>query len=377
MPMYNRLRWKIKKEDERGRAAENLRALRNQLDATVPAKDAVDTLLLATWNIRDFGKPIRKRRGWGARLAESWFYIAEVISRFDIVAVQEINELSEWQQVMDILGPDWEYIATDATDSLLGGNGERMAYVFDRRKVRFQNIAGEIVLPPSMLISRSELEVRGKKVLAGSQFKRTPFLASFQSGWLGFDLCTVHLYYGAGTGEKLDQRIEEIRTIAAYLAKRADRALGQERALLLLGDFNICSPEHRTMEALTSPENGFVVPKALQANPTTGTAKHYDQIAFKTDPDVVEYVNRTAGSPKNRNAGVVPLFEAVFSEAQFPVYREVVKTKCTAGRKAETEQKLKKAYLDWRTYQFSDHYPMWVRLDTDKSDAYLSRFCPA
>ena len=369
--LYNHLRWKIRDEHDRRRAVHNLTRLRAQLTATVPAKDAEQNLLLATWNIRDFGKPVRKRRGWGPRLPETWFYIAEVISRFDFVAVQEVNEIPEWQHVMDILGPDWDWIATDATDPALGGNGERMTFVYDTRKGGFQSIAGEIVLPPKFLISRAELEVRGRTVIAGSQFRRTPFLASFQSGWLKFDICTVHLYYGSSSGQKLRERIEEIGTIASYLSTRADRALGDDRALLVLGDFNIVSPEHRTMAALTG--NGFVVPKVLQENPTTGTRKHYDQIAFKTRADVIDYVESRAQDPLKRNAGVVPLFDKVFTNAQFGEYRDVVARKSSAGRKAADETALRKVYRDWRTYQFSDHYPMWVRLQTDGSAAYLER----
>jgi hypothetical protein len=164
MPYYSYLHWIIKKPEERKRAVENLIRLRGQLDSSVHPKDAEDNLLLATWNIRDFGKPLNMRRGWGPRLPESWFYIAEIISRFDIVAVQEVNELTEWKKVMDILGRDWDFIATDETDPALGGNGERMTFVYDTRKVRFQNIAGEIVLPPSYLISKTEFEMHGRKV---------------------------------------------------------------------------------------------------------------------------------------------------------------------------------------------------------------------
>lgn len=366
---YNRLRYKIRKKADRDRAVKNLIQLRHQLDRTVPGKDADDNLLLATFNIRDLGK--NNRRGWGKRLPESWFYIAEVISRFDFVAVQEVNELNEWLHVMDILGQDWDYIATDETDRSLGGNGERMTFAYDKRKVFFQNIAGEIVLPSKMLISSTELEVDGKEVVAGSQFKRTPFMASFQSGWLKFDICTVHLYYGSSYGEKLKHRIEEIETIAEYMSERADRALGEDRALILLGDFNIVSPEHKTMQALTS--NGFEIPKVLKEKPTTGTEKHYDQIAFKTKPTVIDYINTRSQDPLKQNAGVVPLFKSVFTDNEFDQYKDIVKTSTTSGRKAETIADLKKAYRNWRTYQFSDHYPMWVRLQTDSSAEYLKR----
>ncbi len=371
MPYYSYLHWIIKKPEERKRAVENLIRLRGQLDSSVHPKDAEDNLLLATWNIRDFGKPLKMRRGWGPRLPESWFYIAEVISRFDIVAVQEVNELTEWKKVMDILGRDWSFIATDETDPALGGNGERMTFVYDTRKVRFQNIAGEIVLPPSYLISKTEFEIDGRKVTAGNQFKRTPFVSSFQSGWLKFDICTVHLYYGASSGKKLEHRIEEIGTVAKYLSQRADRALGDDRALIILGDFNIVSPEHRTMKALK--DNGFLVPKILQQNPTTGTKMYYDQIAFKTKPEVVEYIESRSKRPLKRNAGVFPLFEQIFTADQFGDYADFVKKKTSAGRKAVTEEELRNVYRRWRTYQFSDHFPMWVRLQTDGSCAYLER----
>ena len=367
---YSFLWKKIKNSEERTRTVKNLLQLRRQLDRSVPSKDAEDNLLLATFNIRDLGK--RNRRGWGKRLPESWFYLAEVISRFDFVAVQEVNQLEEWQHIMDILGHDWGFIATDETDPKLGGNGERMTFAYDKRKVWFQSIAGEIVLPPSMLISGAEIEVDGATIRAGNQFKRTPFIASFQSGWLKFDICTVHLYYGASSGAKLGQRVEEIATIANYLSTRADRALGEDRALILLGDFNIVSPEHKTMKALTN--NGFVVPNRLKENPTTGTKMHYDQISFKTKPEVIEYIETRSSDPLKQNAGVVPLFETVFTDNEFDTYKEVVKTKTTAGRKATTTVELKKAYRNWRTYQFSDHYPMWVRLQTDNSEAYLQRF---
>ena len=365
---YSRLWNKIKDSEDRKRAVTNLVKLRRQLDRTVPNKDAEDNLLLATFNIRDLGK--RNRRGWGKRLPESWFYLAEVISRFDFVAVQEVNELEEWQHIMDILGHDWGFIATDETDPALGGNGERMTFAYDKRKVWFQNIAGEIVLPPNMLISAAQVEVEGKTVEAGNQFKRTPFIASFQSGWMKFDICTVHLYYGAASGKKLDARVEEIATIADYLGTRADRALGDDRALILLGDFNIVSPEHRTMKALT--DNGFIVPKRLKENPTTKTGMHYDQIAFKTKPEVIEYIESRSSDPLKQNAGVIPLFENIFADNDFDLYKDVVKT-TTAGKNATTDAELKKAYRDWRTYQFSDHYPMWVRLKTDNSEAYLQR----
>ena len=44
-----------------------------------------------------------------------------------------------------ILGPNWDYIATDVADGD-AGNGERMVFLFNCQKVLFDNIAGELTL---------------------------------------------------------------------------------------------------------------------------------------------------------------------------------------------------------------------------------------
>jgi len=368
MPYYANLQHTVPEAD-RKRAIGNLLALREQLKASVPDKDLDNTLLLATWNLRDFGK--KNRRGFGDRLAETHFYIAEVISRFDLVAIQEINALPEWSLVMAILGHEWDYIATDVTDTKLGGNGERLTFVFDKRKVAFKNIAGEIVLPDDMLISKAELEVEAGKIVAGKQFRRTPFVVSFQSGWLKFDICTVHLYFGADSGAKLVQRIEEIDRIARYFGGRAEAALEEKKALILLGDFNIVSPEHRTMQALL--DAGFTVPSVLRDKPSnTRKTKHYDQIAFKTKRDMLSFIEREADDPRQRNAGIFDIFAAIFTPSQFTLYSAAAKA--TDNGSILNGEALKNYYLDWRTYQFSDHMPMWVRIEVNDSDSYLMKW---
>ena len=81
---------------------------------------------------------------------------------------------------------------------------------------------------------------------------------------------------------------------------------------------------------------------------------------------------RAWGAPGAADA-CVPLFEKVFTDRQFDQYSDFVKKETSAGKKAETPAALKTVYRDWRTYQFSDHYPMWVRLVTDGSAPYLDR----
>jgi endonuclease/exonuclease/phosphatase family metal-dependent hydrolase len=370
MPYYHYLRNRVRDRKERARVIDNLRALQAQLDEEVPTKDAGDHLLLATFNCRDFGKP-GSRRGFGRREAESHHYLAEIISRFDLIAVQEVNELKEWETVMDLLGPDWDYLATDVTDPKLGGNGERLLYCYDKRKVWFKKIAGEIVLPTNMLISKAVVPTEDnetkRKLYTGKQFRRTPFVASFQSGWFKFDICTVHLYYGAESGSKLNERVEEIDRVARYFGGRAKKALKDDKALILLGDFNIVHPDHETMGALI--DAGFVIPSALNEPTNYSETKYYDQIAFMTKDEVIEFIDKKSTSPKNRNAGVLDIFKCLYTPDQWRDY--IPQMQSSPNGKGLSEAQLRKYFKQWMTYQLSDHRPMWVRLKTNDSATYL------
>jgi hypothetical protein len=370
---YSLLRYRVP-DSERARVVRNLVALREQLSQEIPPKDADDSLLLATWNVRDLGKI--NRRGFGERLPETYFYIAEVLSRFDFVAVQEVNELDEWKRITEILGLDWGWIATDVTDPRIGGNGERLTYLYDKRKVWFQNIAGEIVLPASLLITANvepkdrDADVETVDVAAnevGKQFRRTPFTALFQSAWFKFDICTVHIYYGDERGPALQQRIAEIDRIANYFGERAEKAFDDGRSLVLLGDFNIVGHDHDTMNALLS--SGFQVPKVLQDLPTNiGRDKYYDQIAFRARPGDLEYLDSDLQG--TRHAGAFEIFRQLLTEDHFDDYRRAAAASPN-GKKTTSDEELRKYYMDWRTYQFSDHLPLWVRLQVNDSADYL------
>jgi endonuclease/exonuclease/phosphatase family metal-dependent hydrolase len=370
MAFYNYLKSDFRSISDRKFVAKKIIKLKKQLLEEVPKKDSESNLLIGTWNIRDFGK--LNRRGFGKRTKDSLYYIAEIISSFDIVAVQEVNELEEWLKVMKILGPSWDYIATDISDGKAGGNGERMTFVYDKRKVWFKNIAGEIVLPNNLLISKSELTSSDNQLVSGKQFRRTPYVVSFQSGWLKFDLCTVHIYYGQGS-EGLKQRVKEIEAIAKYLSKRVDKRLKKEKkATILLGDFNIIRPDHDTMNALEN--NGFTIPKNIRVRKSNVIeTMHYDQIAFKSDKDIIENVE----SISENNSGIFKIMKSVFTDSDEDF--EFYKNKVEASSNSKVEKYIKnngirgyyKSY--WRTYQMSDHNLLWARIKTNSSENYLNK----
>ncbi|MBN1536786.1 MAG: hypothetical protein JW908_08650, partial [Anaerolineales bacterium] len=119
MPFYKSL--DNRKAEDR-RVAQVLIRLKSVLDQEIPEKTVDRTLLLASWNIREFGG-----EKYGGRDKEALFYLSEIMSRFDLIAVQEIRDnLDALDDLMNILGGWWKYLVSDVT---LGrqGNQERHA----------------------------------------------------------------------------------------------------------------------------------------------------------------------------------------------------------------------------------------------------------
>jgi endonuclease/exonuclease/phosphatase family metal-dependent hydrolase len=340
MPYYKPIKHIADKTVQK-RIIDKLLLLRQKLQEQIPQKTVSETLLIATWNIREFGM--------GNRIEESFYYIAEIISRFDIIAIQELaGDLAALDKVMSILGRHWDFIVTDSTEGSAGGN-ERMAFLYDSKKLTFKNLAGEIVLPEKSLID-------GKL-----QFARTPFCVAFQAGWFMFNLTTVHIYYGKEKGEEYLRRVAEIDALSGFLTKRAEK---ENVNYILLGDFNIVDTSDLTMKALE--KNKFVIPEAIKQKPTDmGGTKHYDQIAFKLKEGEHMYVF----SEKDQKAGAFNFFEFLYTPAELPIYKPCFSPKNTEGK---TDKQLETYYLSkWRTFQISDHLPLWVELKIDFSDQFL------
>lgn len=378
MPFY----YSIQKNTEGRRTAKRLLDLQKLMrqgaglesrpdhSAPVPARTLADTLLLATWNIREFDSS-----KYGQRQKESMFYIAEIISHFDLIAIQEVREdISALDRLRDILGrKNWHYIMTDVTAGT-AGNKERLAFLYDTRKITPTGLAGEIVLPP----------IRNQPA---RQFARSPFLVGFQAGWFKFSLCTVHMIYG-GDDPNPEARVAEIDNLAKFLSKRVKsyrekyrqggKTHSEYEHIALLGDFNIFSTGDDTFKALT--KHGFHVPPELLGKTTNigKKARSFDQIAFLEDEHNVESTGR---------AGVFDFYRVVFrrDEEDQGVYERAMTKTIDDSNKGKPESQKKTPYTDrnaskqrtyynaWRTFQMSDHLPLWVELKIDFSEPYLRR----
>ena len=462
MPFYTWLRPRSRDSNRtlktKKRAIKKIKELRAALETHITTAALPDDIQLpsdrskfvriATWNLREFDST-----SYGNRSQEAKAYIAEIISHFDLVALQEIRrDLDALNAVKKLLGTNWGYIATDVTEGGRG-NKERMAFLYNRNKVWFQNVAGELTLPKGkkvtdpfgdrfMIEGGAQLELPGGQILASQtglktgtlasgqtkikeeveiplpdgtkvvlppdsiirfaknaqvpitssdgidieatstprlpeaaeivlppnslvggsqQFARTPFIVSFQTGWLKINLATVHIYYGSGAAG-MAQRKEEILRLTSLLANRAksDSDSDADSYFIALGDFNIVGTEHETMKALET--NDFMIPKPLQSIPGSNVKqdKFYDQIALwngeskrrKTYTRIIPY-----------RAGVFDFFDVVYRTDEENIYRPFMRK---SGSNA-----FYSSYSAWRTHQMSDHLPMWVELQIDFTEEYL------
>ncbi len=115
-----------------------------------------------------------------------------------------------------------------------------------------------------------------------------------------------------------------------------------------LNNYNIFKEKGATFKALTDP--GFEIhPKIIGVGSNVKQDKIFDQIAF-ISPDLKDKL-------ADCNAGVFNFYEHVYRDED----QEIFKGDITGNTK----------YGQWRTYQMSDHFPMWIELRVDFSTEYL------
>jgi endonuclease/exonuclease/phosphatase family metal-dependent hydrolase len=288
------------------------------LAGVIPEK-ASTNLLIATWNLRAFGDLTAKwhadpddspKRDWQAVAS-----IARVISRFDVIAIQEVRRnVTALRFLVDLLGPSWRFIVSDVTEGG-AGNGERLTFVYDCERVQPSGLVGEIVLPAS---------VNGPT----EQFARTPYAASFVRGSTPFILTTMHVIWGTAPSE----RLPEIEAFAGWMRSWADRRYEMNDNLLVLGDFNLDRVGDPLYEAFIS--TGLWPPAELQSIPRTifdddRTRHFYDQIAWFLDEEVRPLLRSMDYTHRAGYFDFIP----------------------------HMSQGLTRSEVSWR---ISDHYPLWV-----------------
>lgn len=293
-------------------------ALDTALDAQIPVRTN-DNVLIATWNLRALGG---LTESWAAGPRDSpkrdWracALIAAILSRFDVVALQEVRRETEALRfLLTRLGPNWRAIASDVTEGD-PGNDERLAFVYNSDRVQPSGLIGEIVLP----------DVIDKPA---KQFARTPYAASFVRSTTEFILTTVHVLWGARPAD----RLPELVAFAEWMRAWALRPKDWNGNLLVLGDFNLDRVGDPLYEAFLS--TGLWPPTELGDVPRTifdnDRSRHfYDQIAWFSSPTGASLLKSLVYVGRAGHFDFVP-----------HAYKGNTRTA-----------------LSWR---ISDHYPLWA-----------------
>ncbi len=317
---------------------EELHGLSGALDAAIPAKQVDRNLLIGTWNIRAFGDLTEK---WEAgphdepkRDLRAARYIAEIVSRFDVCAIQEVKDnIKALRHVLKVLGPDWGFVLTDVVKGP-SGNNERLAFVFDTRRAKPSGLACELVVPPERR-GTGKGKIRPDALKPGEQFARTPYAVSFTSAGRTFILITLHVIWGKDSKD----RVGELTSIAEWLGNWAGEVAEWNQNLLCLGDFNIDRKDDALFRAFTS--TGLHAPLELDKAPRTinkDTGQFYDQIAWFDKRLTLGY---------SGHAGTFDFRGHVFHEIE------------GAGP------------LSW---EMSDHLPLWAEFSVRPAEAAGRRF---
>ncbi len=305
-------------------------------------------LLMVSWNVANLGAQ--------GRTPNSLKLIAHIMKRFDLIAVQEVNDQFRiFARIIKMMGIGFDYVMTDTA-----GNNERLAFVYRKNKVTPTNLFGELALRPREYPKRT-VKVRwtdknGKvridifPSLKFTPFDRNPFIGSFRSGNIDFVLANVHLYFGGFQNSKTKEerakyarRVLEIFALSRWSNRRHDRATSYDKDIILLGDMNVPAMDLKesTYKALVKfgwqPVN--YVTKTGGSN--LGNDKTYDQMVF------------APGGIRNRitDQGVFDFDKAVFR----PLWKKL-NSQLSKSRAIGLFNRHVKHHL-------SDHRPLWVELD--------------
>jgi endonuclease/exonuclease/phosphatase family metal-dependent hydrolase len=294
---------------------------KNKPGRRIPKKTS-KTLLVATWNIANLGVQ--------DRLDSDYALIAEMVTWFDLVAVQEVNDnLRGIDAIHEELPSRYDLLFSDAS-----GNQERQAFLYDSRKISRLREVGRVSIPPSDLprIRRSDSATTFRG------FDRGPYLASFESGSFRFGLLNVHLFYGSKKAADVNRRVLETFAVAWWADRTHRDAFSYVDDVVPLGDFNLPKAQagDRIFDALVSL--GLQLPPhTSQIGSAIASDNHYDQLAF------------FPGGAQTRFTGACNVFD--FDGALFQdLWNDPKRTP--------------KQFLEYARFHLSDHRPLWAEFHT-------------
>lgn len=343
------LPFKSPKPKHRVDAAKDKSAITRHFTKRGVPKPAAARLLLASWNIANLGAQ--------GRTSAALDVIAHILKRFELIAVQEVNEeFGAFEKIVGRMGSRFGYIMSDTA-----GNNERLAFIYDTRKVAPANLFGELALRPREYPKRTvkvrytrnkKPKVDTFKSLRFVPFDRNPFIGSFEAGSQRFTLANVHLYFGEfqdsktrADRKKYARRVLEIYALSRWAGRRANDDATYDKDIILLGDMNVpaMKKNESTYKALIAFGFKPVDHTTKTGGTNLGNDKTYDQMVFA--PGAI--------SKKIADHGVFDFDTVIFR---------------SLWKKLNAQMTPKKAVTKFNQHvrhHISDHRLIWVQLKID------------
>ncbi|MDH3678059.1 MAG: endonuclease/exonuclease/phosphatase family protein [Nitrosopumilus sp.] len=310
-----RIRFNYKVQNE----INNIRYYRNhQFGLEIPKKSK-NHVIIATWNIANLG--LQKRRD------EDYQILAEIISWFDIIGIQEVHEnLKGLQKIMSFLPPSYGVKFNDRA-----GNRERLAFLYDQKKVQELEMSGTV--------ATSYAEIKHIKLPGINQkfkgFEINPHFVSFRVENSNFVIANAHICFREEKQDDRNRRDLEAYALARWASIRQKSVYNEFDFFLVSGDLNLPKnfPQDPIYKALK--KYGFQRPQhsTLVAGDISREF-HYDQIFFFPEPT------------NKRFTGKSGIFD--FDRVIFP----------SLWKKVGGSRKNFRHYL---RYYISDHRPSWAQ----------------
>jgi hypothetical protein len=293
----------------------------------IPKRDR-DHLLLATWNVANLGAKDQERE------PECFELLAEIVSWFDLVAVQEVRDnTAAVRQLLELLPDSWQLLFSES-----GGNEERFAYLWDTKAVELGQLVGKMVIEPN------KLQRAGGPLFTG--FSRTPYLGTFHCGDLAIELASVHSIFGKDSDPNAPaRRLAETRAIAWWCEERSEDPDSYTKDIMALGDFNTPTDDDEQLAGDMLEElrrRGLRTPKysdhgeekviETQIGTAVRSKNQYDQMLFfprDTESDIV-------------GCGVFDFDACVFADLW--------------------EERGRVPFHKYTVWAISDHRPLWAQL---------------
>lgn len=217
-----------------------------------------EPVTIASFNIRLFSTASRT----DAELAQ----IADLLQRYDLVALQELRDEGVLRRTVAILQQLGLAYAYEISPPVGRAVKEHYAFLYRQDRLQIRG-AGRLYPDPE------------------DRFIREPFYASFDAGDFDFTLVTIHVLFGSSESE----RRPEIEALAAVYQTIQDED-PTEQDVILLGDFNFPPTDKGFSRLKAFPGMVFLIQPP--AKTTISDESLYDNVWFQ-EPYVREYAGES------------------------------------------------------------------------------------